>query len=73
MNHPDDDQIDGHAEADRLLELASGGDIEACLILAEALQAAELEDLAAELKVLCDPVQARRIAFLVDEERYPDD
>jgi hypothetical protein len=36
-------------------------------------QAAELEDLAAELEVLCDPVKARRIAFPIDEQEHPDD
>jgi hypothetical protein len=73
MHHPDDDRADGHAEVERLLRLAEGGDVEACLILAGGLRAIGLDDLAASLEAVSDPVVARRVAFLIDEQEHPDD
>jgi hypothetical protein len=72
MDHPDDQAL-GHAETERLLKLAEGGDIEACRVIVEALRGIELEHLAEELEAVCDPVTARRVAFLIDEQEHPDD
>jgi hypothetical protein len=73
MDHPNDDRAVGHAETERLLRLAEGGDIEACLILAKALRAIGLDDLAANLETVSDSVVARRVGFLLDEAEHPDD
>jgi hypothetical protein len=73
MDPPDDGLARGHAEVDRLLERAKGGDLAACQVLAERLRGAGLVDLAEQLEPLCDPATARRIATLRDIAMYPDD
>jgi hypothetical protein len=76
MDHPDDiddDLARGRAWGDRLFEAARTGDLGACRTLARELRAAGLGHLAEPIEALCDPATARRVATLIELERYPDD